>query len=95
MSTKNVPIVVTIGTITKSSSAIVLLHFALQNNRKCENIQYHFAGAKCNNTITFKLLFIVLIVTTIGTLLVDIIIFYKYVIRKILLNYFIKVYQDT
>ena len=43
MSTKNVPIVVTIGTITKSSSAIVLLHFALKNNRKYENMQYYFA----------------------------------------------------
>ena len=42
MSTKNVPIVVTIGTITKSLSAIILLHFAIQNNRKYENMSDYF-----------------------------------------------------
>ena len=34
------------------------------------------------------------IVDTIGTFLVDIIIFNKYIIRKKLLNFFIKEYQD-
>ena len=43
MSTKHVPIVVTIGTITKGLSAIILLHFAIQNNRKYENMSRYFA----------------------------------------------------
>ena len=42
MSTKNLPIVVTIGSIIKPLSAIVLLHSTLQNNRKYENISIYF-----------------------------------------------------
>ena len=42
MSTKSVPIVVTIGTITQSLSAIVLLHFALQNNTSYFYISFYF-----------------------------------------------------
>ena len=42
MSTKSVPIVVTISTITKSLNVIVLLHFALQNNTAYFHISYYF-----------------------------------------------------
>ena len=37
-----VPIVVTIGTIIKSFSATVFLHFSLQNNRKYKNMFLYF-----------------------------------------------------
>ena len=43
MSNKSLPIVATISTITKSLNVIILFHFALQNNRKYENMQYYFA----------------------------------------------------
>ena len=42
MSTKSVPIIVTIGTIINSFYAIVFLYFALQNNRKYENMSHYF-----------------------------------------------------
>ena len=42
MWTKNVPIEDTIGIIIKSLSAIVLLHFALQNNMEYENMSHYF-----------------------------------------------------
>ena len=42
MPTKDVPIVVTIDTRIKPLSAIVLLHSALQNNRKYENMSHYF-----------------------------------------------------
>ena len=42
MSIKNVPIVDTIGTKIKSLGAIVLLHFALQNNETYFHISDYF-----------------------------------------------------